>query len=235
MTSATPDTSTAEWVAEAPSECAGGATSDCTPLPLAGFGKATFSDAHTTSNGHVGSISDSNWTTEAIELQPSSSSLFGGGPGGYFQGGYGGGYSENSSYEATSGSAAPSSLSEGGTKFTVTYGAALQTSSSGTGQGESNPYAGSGYGDSYGGGYGGGYGAGYGDGYSYERRRLWRLRQLWLRRRVRVRRRLGLLTTRAGSGARPMAGPTPVSNVGSYLQFATAHASMPLEAFFSFA
>ncbi len=88
MTSATPDTSTAEWVAEAPSECAGGAMSDCTPLTLANFGTTRFSDAHTTSNGHVGSISDSNWTAEAIELEPSSSSLFGGGYGGYFQGGY---------------------------------------------------------------------------------------------------------------------------------------------------
>lgn len=52
--------------------------------------EAQFSDAYATSNGHVGSISDSHWTAEAVELQPSSSSLFGGGPGGYFQGGYGG-------------------------------------------------------------------------------------------------------------------------------------------------
>ena len=64
MTSATPDTSTAEWVAEAPSECASGAMSDCTPLTLANFGTATFKDAHTTSAGHIGSISDSNWTLE---------------------------------------------------------------------------------------------------------------------------------------------------------------------------
>ena len=137
MTSATPDTSTAEWVAEAPSECAGGATSDCTPLPLANFGKATFSDAYTTSNGHTGSISDSNWTAEAIELEPSSSSLFGGGPGGYLQGGYGGD-SADSSYGTTGGSAAPTALSTGGTKFTVDYGAALQSQSAASGQSQSN-------------------------------------------------------------------------------------------------
>ena len=156
MTSATPDTSTAEWVAEAPSECAGGTTSDCTPLTLANFGTATFSDAHTTSDGHVGSISDSNWTAEAIELEPSSSSLFGGGPGGYFQGGYGG-YSADSSYDTTDSGAAPTSLSKGGTKFSVMYGATFAAQSTGSGQGETNPYgdssgSGSGYGDSYGSG-----------------------------------------------------------------------------------
>jgi hypothetical protein len=182
MTSATPDTSTAEWVAEAPSECSSG-TTDCTPLPLANFGKATFTDAYTTSNGHVGSISDSNWTAEAIQLEPSSSSLYGGGPGGYLDGGYSG-YSTSSSYDTTAGSAAPSSLSDGGTKFTVQYGGALQTSSSSTGQGQSDPYgydsgSGNGYGGGYAyndGGYGGygsygyggdGYSGGYSDGYSY--------------------------------------------------------------------
>jgi hypothetical protein len=181
MTSATPDTSTAEWVAEAPSECVSGATSDCTPLPLADFGTATFKDAHTTSAGHTGSISDSNWTAEAIELEPSSSSLFGGGPGGYTQSGYGGSYSTYSSYETSSaGGAAPTALSDSGTKFSVKYGASLQasTGTSGT-QGESNAYgygSGSGgYGDYGYGGYGsygdGGYGSygdgGYGSSYGY--------------------------------------------------------------------
>jgi hypothetical protein len=170
MTSATPDTSTAEWVAEAPSECASGAMSDCTPLPLANFGTATFKDAHTTSAGHIGSISDSNWTAEAIELEPSSSSLFGGGPGGY-QGGYGS-YSTYSSYATSSdGGAAPTSLSDGGTKFSVKYGASLQTSTgSGEPQGESNSYGyGSGSGDYGYGGYGGySYGdGGYGSSYGY--------------------------------------------------------------------
>jgi hypothetical protein len=178
MTSATPDTSTAEWVAEAPSECANGVTSECTPLPLADFGTATFKDAHTTSAGHTGSISDSRWTAEAIELEPSSSSLFGGGPGGFFQGGYGS-YSSYSSYETSAeGGAAPTALSDGGTKFSVKYGASLQTQSTGTGepQGESSPDSygsgGSGYGDygygSYGGyGYGGYSDGGYGSSYGY--------------------------------------------------------------------
>ncbi|HEX3616266.1 MAG TPA: G1 family glutamic endopeptidase [Solirubrobacteraceae bacterium] len=179
MTSASPDTSTAEWVAEAPSECAAGATSECTPLPLADFGKASFTDAYTTSAGHTGSISDSNWTAEAIELEPSSNDQFGGGPGGYFQGGYGS-YSTYSSYRTSSdGGAAPTALSDGGTKFSVKYGASLQTSTAtGEPQGESNSYGygsggyGNGYGDyGYGGygdyGYGGYSDGGYGSSYGY--------------------------------------------------------------------
>jgi hypothetical protein len=155
MTAATPDTSTAEWVAEAPSQCASSMPGACTPLPLANFGTVTFKDAHTTANGHVGSIGDSRWTAEAIELAPSSSSLFGGGPGGYFQGGYDG-YSAYSSYSTSSAGAAPSSLAKDGTSFSVKYGATLDAQGSNSAsQGGTNPY---GY---DGGGYGGG-GYGYG-------------------------------------------------------------------------
>ncbi len=177
MTSATPDTSTAEWVTEAPSECQGDATGNCTPLTLADFGTAKFTDAYTTSDGHTGAISDSDWTTEAIELAPSSSSLYGGGPGGYLGGGDGysayGDYSGGSS--GGSEGAAPTSLSDNGTAFSVEYGAALATGSSGSGEPQSAGYtdgygstgnSSSGYGSS---GYSyGGYGSdyGYGDGYS---------------------------------------------------------------------
>ena len=173
MTAATPDTSTAEWVAEAPSECANGTTGECTPLPLANFGTVSFKNAHTTSNGHVGSIDDSNWTAEAIELEPSSDSAFGGGPGGYLQGGYGSS-SLDSSYATSSEGAAPTALSKDGTSFSVKYGATLTAQSSGAAasQGNANPYTysgGSGYsgygGYGYGyGGYGGYYGGGYGQG-----------------------------------------------------------------------
>ncbi|MDA8067740.1 MAG: G1 family endopeptidase [Actinomycetota bacterium] len=166
MSSPPPATSTAEWVAEAPSACAGGSLSNCTPLPLADFGTTTFSNAHATAGGHTGTISDSRWTAEAVELAPSSSAFFGGGPAGYIQGGFGGGY--YSSYAASEG-AAPTSLRKGGTQFSVKYGASLQLPSSGPGQpvGQGNPY-GYGYGDGYGDGYGGGYyyGGGYG-GYGY--------------------------------------------------------------------
>jgi Peptidase A4 family len=177
MTSATPDTSTAEWVAEAPSECSGGvASGDCQPLPLANFGTATFSDAHATAAGHVGSISDPQFSEQPIALEPSSSSLFGGGDGGYFSQGYGA-YSD---YSASSSSgAAPTALTDGGTTFSVKYGASTddasttgsadpQGQSSGNGYGNSSGYGNSGgygYSDGYGNGYGDSGGYGYSDGY----------------------------------------------------------------------
>lgn len=166
MSAATPDTSTAEWIAEAPAACAGGSAGQCTPLPLADFGTASFSDAHATAGGHTGSISDPRWSAQQLELQPSSSSLFGDGPGGYLQGGYGGygGYGAYSSYASGSG-AAPGALSRGGTRFSVRYGATLAARPSGAGQpqSETSPYA---YGYGGYGGYGGGYGY-YGGGYGY--------------------------------------------------------------------
>ena len=168
MKKAAPDTGTAEWITEAPSQCVGGNLANCTPLPLANFAKATFGDAYATAGGHVGTISDSHWTAEAVELAPSSGAFFGGGPGGYFQGGFGGG--QFSSFGSSAG-AAPTSLSKDGTSFTVKYGATLSLpSSGGSGYGQGGGYYGGGFGGyggygGYGGGYyGGGFG-GYGGGY----------------------------------------------------------------------
>ncbi|MGH2998278.1 MAG: G1 family glutamic endopeptidase, partial [Gaiellaceae bacterium] len=53
------DTSSAEWIAEAPSQCFG---SRCLQLPLANFGAVQFSGSSTTANGHVGTISDASWS-----------------------------------------------------------------------------------------------------------------------------------------------------------------------------
>jgi hypothetical protein len=171
MTDATPDTSTAEWVAEAPSACEGGASGECEALPLADFGTVTFSHAYATSDGHTKSVSG--WTDQAIALSPESSSADG------YGGGYGGGYGVgNAASETTSNSegAAPGVLSAEGTSFTVTYGAevsASATSGEGTGglTSTSTSTSGDGAGDGYGYGYGAsdGYGdSGYGDyGYGY--------------------------------------------------------------------
>ena len=68
-----PDTSSAEWIAEAPSTCSGDLSS-CTPLPLADFGTVQFSGASaTTTDGHTGTISDSDWSTAAVTLSPAAS------------------------------------------------------------------------------------------------------------------------------------------------------------------
>ena len=153
-----PDTSSAEWIAEAPSTCSGDLSS-CTPLPLADFGTAQFSGASaTTTDGHTGTISDSDWSTVAVTLDPSAS-----------QSGFGD--TQFASYSA-SGGATPSQLSSDGSSFSVTWSDGGSTDVSGSG-GSSDSSGGSGYGDGSGwGGYGGygsgdpsgGYGYGYGSG-----------------------------------------------------------------------
>ncbi|WP_053227463.1 G1 family glutamic endopeptidase [Solirubrobacter soli] len=60
-----PDTSSAEWVAEAPSAQSRFGTQ---VLPLSDFGKVTFTSASATANGHTGGITDANWTTEKVDL-----------------------------------------------------------------------------------------------------------------------------------------------------------------------
>jgi hypothetical protein len=163
-----PDTSSAEWIAEAPSTC-NGDLSSCTPLPLADFGTAQFSGSSaTTTDGHTGTISDSAWQTAAVTLSPSSS-----------QQGFG---SQFTSYGSGSAGATPSSLSSDGSSFSVAYSADGGSASGSVGSGSSDGSGlggsgssgvpglggsdGSGYpGGGYGGygGYGGGYGS-YGDG-----------------------------------------------------------------------
>ncbi|HUJ35452.1 MAG TPA: G1 family glutamic endopeptidase [Solirubrobacteraceae bacterium] len=157
-----PDTSSAEWIAEAPSQCDG--SGSCTPLPLSDFGTVQFTSATATANGHTGTISDSNWTAQPIAL----------GSDGTYDIGYG-------SSQNTAG-ATPSSLSSDGSSFSVAWqqsgagSSSSQTSGSSGGDGNGG-YGGGGYGDGGypggdggygGGGYGpGGYG-GYGDGgYGY--------------------------------------------------------------------
>jgi hypothetical protein len=62
-----PDTSSAEWIAEAPSACDRGG---CQTLPLTNFGSVTFSGASAVAaNGHRGTLSDPAWKAVEIEIQ----------------------------------------------------------------------------------------------------------------------------------------------------------------------
>jgi hypothetical protein len=74
---AQPDTTSAEWIAEAPSTCNGGG--DCRPLPLSDFGSVTFTGAtarlHDRERGAIGSPL---WTAVPIDLNESSGSSFAG-------------------------------------------------------------------------------------------------------------------------------------------------------------
>jgi hypothetical protein len=163
LTMSNPDTSSAEWIAEAPSSCGQSAT-NCSPLPLANFGSVNFSGTTaTTSDGHTGPISDPAWTATQVVLQ--------GGAGGF-------GGPQFTSADASSGAGAtPSSLSSNGQSFSVAWSDGASSSSTGVGAGSAGSAgsgsgsAGSGSGYGYGGGYpgygyGGGY-PGYGDGGGY--------------------------------------------------------------------
>jgi len=114
-----PDTSSAEWIAEAPSAEDG--NGNMQPVPLADFGSVNFTAASATAGGHAGAIFDPGWNVQAVQLngtnggaQPGALSsdgtsfsvswqgaadgaAYGGGAGygyGYGYGGYGyGGYS----------------------------------------------------------------------------------------------------------------------------------------------
>jgi hypothetical protein len=108
LSMAAPDTSSAEWIAEAPSLCA--SSSSCRELSLTDFGSVRFSNATATSGGHAGTISDANWSADALELDASA-------------GGRGFGYGRYQS-ESAAAQALPSSLSSGGKGFSVTWAAA---------------------------------------------------------------------------------------------------------------
>jgi hypothetical protein len=63
----TPDTSSAEWIAEAPSGCD---ASGCQTLPLANFGTVGFSGASVvTAGGKAGTIANPAWSATALTLQ----------------------------------------------------------------------------------------------------------------------------------------------------------------------
>jgi hypothetical protein len=101
------DVTSAEWIAEAPSECS--SASSCQTLPLADFGSTDFSFAFAQTNtGHKGAISDPEWSSTRITLVAGGRRFAGFGDGG-------------------GGEATPSKLSATGSAFSVTYSAASNT------------------------------------------------------------------------------------------------------------
>lgn len=153
-----PDTSSAEWIVEAPAAEGVGGSSQI--LPLADFGKVTFTSATATADGHTGGIADSNWQTTKIQLGSDGSSLV---PSGADQG-----VVQPTAFLQQSGATATTS-SLSGDQFTVTWQDGSNSSQPAVGG--NSPY---GYGSGYGyGGYGyslygyGGYGySPYGYGYT---------------------------------------------------------------------
>ena len=164
------DTSSAEWIAEAPSACDN--SGSCQPLSLANFGTVNFTNASATAGGHTGAITDSNWQTSVVALNGGAAGASEFGPRGV-------------AYDPSgSASAQASGLSSNGSAFSVAWqspgtaststdtqtgsGSGVSSGSSGSsgsGAGGSGYGPGSGYGYDPGYGYGSGYGSGSGYGY----------------------------------------------------------------------
>jgi Peptidase A4 family len=70
-----PDYTSAEWIAEAPSQCSPFARNLCRVQPLANFGTVAFSAATATANGHEGPIADPAWSADPVTLQATSGEL----------------------------------------------------------------------------------------------------------------------------------------------------------------
>jgi hypothetical protein len=114
LSMAAPDLSSAEWVVEAPSICS--TSGACRLVSLANFGKAAFSHATATGDGHTGTISDSGWSADAVVLATGAARGFNG-PGGP---GFGGpGYGDPAA--TSNGGAVPSTLSASGSAFSVAW------------------------------------------------------------------------------------------------------------------
>ncbi len=103
ITDSTLDLTSAEWIVEAPSECAGSYA--CQTLPLANFGSATITDARAvTSTGYAAGIVSRKWVTTRITLAAGGQRRFIGDPAG-----------------AAGAIATPSALLADDNSFTVTY------------------------------------------------------------------------------------------------------------------
>lgn len=95
------DTTSAEWILEAPSVCS--SSWSCRTLPLADFGSAGFAAAEATrSTGHRGPITDRRWNATKISLAAAGRQFV-------------------STSSPPPPGAVPSSLSARGSAFTVTY------------------------------------------------------------------------------------------------------------------
>ena len=65
---ATPDLTSAEWIAEAPSDCS---SYRCRPIPLSNFGSVSFTKIAALGNGIGGTLTaNPGWTTTAISARP---------------------------------------------------------------------------------------------------------------------------------------------------------------------
>ena len=127
----TTDTSSAEWIEEAPSVQTPGGRDQV--LPLADFDKAKFGSTYATAGGRVGSISDSDWTAEDVQLRTGASFTLPGASAGAVT------LPGITVNLPSSGDATPGSLTKGGSSFPVSYSSGNSTTSSGYGRAPGSP------------------------------------------------------------------------------------------------
>jgi predicted small secreted protein len=99
---ASPDLTSAEWIAEAPSSCN---SSFCRTIPLTNFGSVTFSKVAALGNGQGGTLNGTGWDLTPIQLVPHAHRHFG---------------DVNASASSTAG-ANPVGVSADGSSFTVNW------------------------------------------------------------------------------------------------------------------
>lgn len=95
-----PDLTSAEWIAEAPSSC--DEINRCNVVPLANFGTVNFTRAAVIASAHPGTINDPTWSNVAIKLVPDNAGQF-------------------SRFATSTAGALPGALSSDGRSFPVTW------------------------------------------------------------------------------------------------------------------
>jgi Peptidase A4 family len=126
MRSPAPDTTAAEWIAEAPSNCV--ANNRCKPLRLSDFGRVTFSSASATAIGaagtHSGPIDDPAWRRYGMIVLHSNA------------------FPGDAPNQRTF--AEPTPLAAGGSSFSIDFGPTSPTGPTGSSTGPSGPTGASG-------------------------------------------------------------------------------------------
>jgi hypothetical protein len=105
LTMASPDLSSAEWIAEAPSQCSD--RGFCPQLALTRFSRLTFTRTFAKGNNQGGTISSPNWTSTALQLVPHAHRFFGD--------------RNDPTGVAGAAGAMPSALTPDGSGFTITW------------------------------------------------------------------------------------------------------------------
>lgn len=110
LTMTTPDLTSAEWITEAPTQCAGGGF--CQQTALAPFTPFAFTRSFAMGNAVAGTISSPNWVATSLRLVPRPYRAFGG--------------PNEQSTDAAGAGAEPGALTTDGAGFSVAWDATPQ-------------------------------------------------------------------------------------------------------------